>query len=1036
MLVVMLLFSVSAMAAVEVTGTVYDGEDPIPGASVLVQGTTIGTSTGADGSFKISVPSTTSVLEISFLGYTTETVQVGSKTNFQIFLESESIMAEELVVIGYGVQQRSHLTGSVSRIGGEGIVDMPVSDVATALQGKISGLNISSTTSEVGVAPQIRVRGVGSLSADNSPLIVIDGFPSDDEDALSLVNPSDILSIEVLKDAASSAIYGSRGANGVILVTTKGGSADKPNYSIKYYTGMKFAYKLHDMYTSSEYLTKLEEEYELGGSSAGNSYKVAAYLEDQLGSTDWQKLALQEASTINTVQASVSGGKTGMRYYLSGAYTEDEGLMEENEVTKFNFRAKFDADLSKSVTVGINFSGTYSETLRPTNTFINYYRTPSFLPVVHNDFTTELTGGYTGWAHGRHFTTYSVTQSDDGTYSFGSSSTPFGTANNNPVSVRETSEKGSESFQSTGNAYIDIDIVKGLNFRSSNGYSYRFQPSYVYYEAESGGDGEESEAEYASSLSLTLLTENMLSYNWKKNDHSISALLGYTFEKVRYDYVKLEASGFATDDVKTLNAATVFTLSSGTTTNTGTTSNPTRALESYLSRINYAFGDKYLASASIRLDRNSRFQKGNQDGWFPSASLGWRISEEDFLKNVDWIDMLKFRASYGVTGNDRIDTYSAWNILGYNNYVTGEGTGNLVSGVGSVTGDTRSNEDISWEKTDEYNYGVDFTIFNGKVNLVVDAYYSVTRDLLMERSVPSFTGYTLEWENIGRIRNKGLEVTVDVVPIRNKNFTWMVSGNIAFNDAIMLELNGLEQIISYGNLDEQYLAKVGEAPIQFYGYKVIGVWNSQDEIDSNAHFASGVDTAGGLRVEDVNGDGVLDDNDKTVLGDPYADFTWGLTNTFNYKKFDLSILIQGSQGGEVYNSDGRYNETKRWVKAYSETRWISADNPGDGMTPYDNRGMDMTSTDYFIEDASYACLRNVTLGYTFDKSIAQKFGLGGIRIYAAGTNLLYVWSSDYRGINIESRTTSGTYDSALIGGYQGGGYPITSTVTLGIDLKF
>lgn len=1034
----MLLFSAEAMAAVTVTGTVRDSDGPVIGAAILVRGTTTGTSTDAFGAYSVSVANEQAILDVSFLGYQSVSRTVGERTHIDFVLVHDAIEAEELVVVGYGVQQKSHLTGSVSRVGGGDIADMPVSDVASALQGKITGLNILNTTSEVGVSPQIRVRGVGSLSANSSPLVVIDGFPIEDGDGLSMVNPADIESIEVLKDAASAAIYGSRGANGVILVTTKTGVVDKPSYSVKLYSGVKYAYKLHDLYTSSEYDALLVSEGSRGGTGSGTSSRAARYIEEQIGATNWQELALRELTTINSIQASVSGGSKDIKYYLSGSMTQDQGLMLQNQSNKINIRSKVDATLAPNIKVGVNMSGSYSKTDRPQNSFIDFYRTPSFLPAYHNAYTTDFTGGYTGYAHGRHFANISApTGTDsDGNPSFEGKTTPFSTSNNNPLSILNNTSGGSESFQTIGNAYFDVELAKGLNFRTSNGYNFRFQPSYTFSNANATKDGEEAEATYKSTLSLDLLTENILSYNWNRNGHAVSLMAGYTAQKTRVDYVSLQGTGFPTNNVHTLNAATVFTLinSSGNMA-TGTEESPRRLLESYLSRVNYSFQDKYLFSASLRLDRNSRFREGYRNGWFPSTSLGWRISEEKFMSNIHWLDMLKVRASYGATGNDRIDDYAAWNLVSSSNYVFGEGNGSLVGGM-SNTSEVRASEQIGWEQTDEWNYGVDFSILGNRVNVTLDTYYSLTRQLLMERSVPSFTGFSEEWSNIGRIRNRGAELTVDFMPVRSPRFEWTVSANIATNDAIMLELNGQQRIISYGERDEQYLAEVGSAPIQFYGFKTIGVWNSQAEINANPHFATGVDVPGGLRVLDADGNGILDDNDRVAIGSPYADFTWGFNNTFKFRNFDLAIMIQGSQGGEVFNGDGYYNESLKWNKAYVKNRWVSAASPGDGKTPYYNNGVTLMTTDYFIEDASYACLRSVTLGYTFSKQAAQRLNLGGLRAYVSGNNLLYFWSSEYRGINPESRVTSGNYEQPLVGGYQRGGYPITSTVTLGLDLKF
>lgn len=1039
LLLMMLFVAVSAMAApISITGRVTDGTAPVPGAAVVVQGTSTGVVTDVDGSYTITVPSNSSVLSVTYLGYKNATATVGSRSVVDFKLEQDTIVAEELVVVGYGVQQKSHLTGAIARLDGNAIADMPVSDVATALQGQISGLNILNTTSEVGVAPEIRVRGTSSISADSSPLIVIDGFPVEDDDALSLIDPGDIQSIEVLKDASSAAIYGSRGAAGVILVTTKSGEIAKPSFSVKLYSGVKYAYQQHDLYSMKEYYDIMVAENAISGTSIGTANTTAAWLETQLGETDWQSLALRELTTTNRVQVSMSGGVKEAKYSFSAAYTNDEGLMLQNAVEKVNFRAKLDVAISKAVSAGVNISGVYSETTRPTNNFMNFYRTPSYLPVYHNDWSTDLTG-YTGYAAGWDFYVTAFTADYDSyeqtgtnpTYS-SSNSRPFSSTQKNPRGILDMTSKGEETFQSIGNMYVNVDIAKGLSFRTQNGYNVRFRPQYTYAAAEAYAEGEPSEATYDSTFSLTLSTENIFSYNWSKDEHKISAITGYTAQKYRTDYVSMEGVNLSSADITTLNAATTFSLltSSGSVA-TGAWSDPDRVLQSYLARANYSFDDKYLVSGSIRLDSNSRFTDGYRNGWFPSLSLGWRVEQEPFMSEVNWINTLKLRASYGVTGNDRIDTYASTSILESANYVTGLGNGSLVAGL-AETDSTRSNSSIGWEQTDEFNYGVDFGILKNRLIFTADYYLSFTRELLLERSIPSFTGYEEQWTNIGRIQNNGFEFTIDAVPITKKNFEWRISANIAHNDAKVLELNGEQSIMSEGLNSSYCIAIVGEAPIQYYGYKQIGVWNSDAEIAENPHFATGVDEPGGIRVADINGDGELSDADMTVIGDPYADFTWGITNSFKIKNFDVSVLIQGSQGGEVYNDDVNYTETMKWNKAYVANRWVSAESPGDGMTPYYTSGLNRAYTDYPLQDASYACLRNVTVGYTFDKKIAEKLKLKGLRIYATGSNLLYVWASDYKGINIESRYSD---SNPLISGYQRGGYPITSTVAVGIDIR-
>ena len=1030
------IFSKAYAQQKTITGVVTDDQGPLIGVSVMLKGSTsTGTVTDLDGKYSLTVDSADPVLVFSCIGYRTVEENVSKTDVMNVFMSIDATLLNEAVAIGYGTVTKSHLTGSVSKLGGESLLDTPVSDVTTALQGQIAGLSINNTTSEVGVTPSLRVRGAGSISADSSPLVIVDGYPV--PDGLSTVNAADIQSIEVLKDAASAAIYGSRAANGVIMITTKSGEIDKPNYTVKVYQGMKYAYRLHDIMTATEYMQMRDWEGSLGGSSSIAQDRAAAWLEQNLGSTDWQREGLRDFTDITNVQFSVSGGKKGMRHYTSGAYTHDEGIMLQNAVDKLSFRTRADIDLSRIVKMGYNVSATYQKSSRPRNNFIDFYRTPSFLPVYHNDWSTAFTGGYTGFARGSHFAkvlTPTGTPDEYGNPTWEESS-PYSSANNNPKSVMANTERWSEKFSALANVYIEIQLCKGLTFKSSNGVNFNFQPQYSYSNVNATKDGMPSEAMYDSRLYLDLLTENTLNYSGTFGKHKIDALLGYTAERTRVQRATMNATGFPTDDIHTLNAATIFELASennGNGSGTGTFRYPDEVLESALARVAYSYADKYLVSASIRLDRSSLFTRGNRNAWFPSVSLGWRISEEPFMQQVRWINNLKLRASYGVTGNNNVEYYAALEVLNSANYVTGEGNGSLANGAANIS-TTLANEDITWEQTDEFNVGLDFGFLDGRINLTADGYYSITRALLFEQPTQSFSGFTKYWNNIGRVRNAGLEIQLDTYNIEHKNFSWETNINFSLNRNRLLEIGGEKEVITQGERSESYIARVGEPLIQYYGFKTIGVWNSTEEIQANPHFSN--DVPGGLRILDANEDGVLNDEDRVPIGDPYPDFSYGMTNTFRIGHLDISFLIQGVQGVSVFNGDVFYNETHKYNRAYVTDRWVSAEHPGDGKTPYGKIGYDMMLTDYPIQDASYVCLRNATIGYTFTKKMLNS-KLNGLRIYLSGNNLAYIWSKDYKGINPESRMTSGVYDTPMIDGYQRGGFPLTSTVILGIDFKF
>ena len=383
--------------------------------------------------------------------------------------------------------------------------------------------------------------------------------------------------------------------------------------------------------------------------------------------------------------------------------------------------------------------------------------------------------------------------------------------------------------------------------------------------------------------------------------------------------------------------------------------------------------------------------------------------------------------------NNAVPLTAALELLNSANYPTGPGNGSLVPGVAN-TETTLANSAITWEQTDEFNVGVDWGMANNRVNLTVDGYYSVTRALLFEQPTQSFTGFTAYWNNIGKVRNSGVEIQLETYNIQHSKFTWSTNLNFSLSRNKLLEIGGESQVISQGERSENYIARVGSPLIQFYGFKTIGVWNNAEEIAANPHFAS--DVPGGLRIADMDGNGVLDDNDRVALGNPYPSFTWGMTNSFRIGSFDISFLLQGVQGITVLNGDAFYNESHKYNKDYVRNRWVSDTHRGDGKTPYAKTGYNLMLTDYPLQDASYLCVRDVTIGYTLPKRFAKKLHLNGLRVYVTGSNLAYLWSDDYKGVNPESRFTSGNYSSPLISGYQRGGFPLTSTVTFGIDLNF
>jgi TonB-linked SusC/RagA family outer membrane protein len=893
---------------------------------------------------------------------------------------------------------------------------------------------------------------------------VVDGYPI--EGGLQTINSDDISSFEILKDASSSAIYGSRAANGVILITTKTGNIQKPSYSVRSYVGSKFAYKLHDMLSYNEYVNTVTTPYwnaNKSGTSARYNDMAAAWLESQLGINNWQERGIQNANMTN-IQLGISGGKETIKYYFSAGYVQDKGLVVQNYNNKFNMRVKLDAKLNRKVNVGVNFSGTMSNSARPRNNYIDFVRFPYWIPARHNAFTSQLTGRPIGaYAQPRDFNIGSpvfpvgLVQDSVGNWvpnydangdRIQVGANPYNSQNNNPYALLDGFYQEASSYQGVGNMYLNWEPIKGLTFSTSNGFNLRYRADLRYIFANASKDGEPNQGVQRGILDIDWLSENTVKYKKNFGLHDLDFLAGFTAEQTTTNLSTMTGFGFPTDFVYTLNSATEF----GLVDNNGNLATGSRrdskALASVLGRVNYSYAGRYLLSVAFRTDGSSLFGAKRRWASFPSVSAGWRVSEEEFLKKVNWLTQLKLRLGYGVTGNNKIPYNANINTYGGANYVFGPGTGNLNTGL-AYSSDVFGNEYLTWEQTDEWNAGVDLSILRDRISLTVDAYYSKTKSLLFKRPMQSFTGFKESWANIGKIRNKGLEFNLESTNINRKGFKWTSSANIAFTRNKLLELGGEYQIITTGYNKERYVNRVGSPAVQFFGYQTKGVIIGVEDPNNPGTYMLPPGTAywdavntqpGQLNIVDQNGDNVIDERDMVVLGNPYPDFSYGITNTFKYKGFDLSFLLQGVQGGSLVNADLSYNDMFRRNEAYGpQHSWMSNKAPGDGRHPNvlgAGSGVNWMSTDYAIQDGSYLSLRNVTFGYTFGKKIINKLKISKMRIYGTANNLFYWMPKKYWGINPEYRNTSSPYDSPLVGGYQRGAFPIVTTYTFGLDFGF
>jgi TonB-linked SusC/RagA family outer membrane protein len=1050
----------------QIKGRITDERgDPLPGVSVITDKKSKGTATDQNGNYAVNIDGKTSMLIISYVGFVTQTILIDGRTTIDITLQPSQVALDDVVVVGYGTQRKSHVTGSVSKYQSERLDEIPVSRLDQALQGKIAGVQIQNLSSEAGANPRIRVRGLSSINAGADPLVVVDGHPV--PDGLAFVNMADVQSVEVLKDAASAAIYGSRGASGVIIVTTKSAKSDKPKYSLKLSSGIRSAYKTQDMMTVTEYVNLLFNEAALRTNDPSipanqknritNQERAQYVIENTIMGgvpTNWQDEALRNANVSN-VQLSVSGGIKTLKYYLSGAYNKDEGMMFHSNYEKMSIRGKFETQLGKRVKFNLNLNPTFTTRERPATGYIDFVRFPSFLPARHTDSSARFVNQLPQWAHIRpgdftqvgHFNgrIYSGLMPDGSMWQTTTAVDPFASSNNTPKSVLETRDINTDEYRMLSTGDLTINLAKGLDLKTTGSFYVTYSEGLDFAQTSNNRQGDVNRGIYTNRLYVDLLSENTLNYTNRIGDHSFSALAGFTAQKTRIKNARTEATNFPSENIRTLNTALQIVQptvdAAGVQQGTFTLLNNIGLL-SYLGRATYSFQDKYLFSASFRRDGSSYFAPGNKWGNFPSVSAGWVVSKESFMSNVDWLSQWKLRASYGATGNNRIVDFAFVDLLYGSSYPFGGGTGTVATGQ-LPSREILSNPNITWERTFQYNYGTDITLFKNAISLSAEMYQSKTDRLLLRQSVMGFTGANQAWNNIGRIQNNGLELELTTNNLKAKNFKWTTTANFSRNRNKLLEFGGEKFQLSTGERNEAYITEIGNQSIRFWGYKTNGVWLSQAEADEARAKDKGTAnpavyfTAGGLKLQDINGDGLISPADRTEIGKPFPEFTWGINNNLTYKNFDLGFLVQGVQGVDVINGDAFYNESRRYNRKYNNgNRWVSPLNPGDGKTPYFTSGFDWMLTDYVVEDGSYFALREVILGYKLPERLVKATRLKGLRVYASAQNAYVHWADNYRGINPEARSTSGNYASPLIDGYQRGSFPMPRTFLFGLDINF
>lgn len=1003
---------------IPVTGTVTSAEgELLIGVNVLVKGANEGTITDFDGNYAITVSDQNVILIFSYLGYLSQEVRVGDQRVINIALESSSSELSEVVLIGYGGQRRSDLTGAISSVSSEELRDVVATTFEQALQGRASGVQVTQTTGVPGGETNIRIRGTSSVNASSEPLYVIDGMlvnSNGNEVALgsrgprvgplAAINPNDIESIEILKDASATAIYGSRGANGVILVTTKKGRSGVGAVNFNAYYGVQKVTNKLDLLNASQY-AELFNEAEM------NAGRNPAYVNPStLGEgTDWQE-ELFRLAPVADYQLSFSGGDEKTNYSISGGYFTQDGIVIGSDFERFSFRTNLERDLNDRLSVGsnlsyarINSNGVLTGTGSLNQGVIsNALQMNPILPV----YNPNVPGGYTYEHDGKG-----------------------GIAN--PVAEALEYEALTNTSRLLGNVFAEWEIINNLDFRTSLGIdavttkASTFGPNFLKQ-----SEGSLGEATVSDLQALTWLNENILTFTHSFNDTDrLTALAGFTMQQFKNESLFTLAFGFPDGRTGYHN------LGAAENPQNPANSKSEWSMLSYLGRVNYALMDRYLFTISGRIDGSSKFAEGNKYGFFPSGAFAWRLINEPFMQDNEWLNDLKIRVSYGVTGNQSIGPYNSLAL------VTPFGEGVFTIGPEATVffgqePTSYPNRDLKWETTSQANIGFDATFWDARFTVTADFYDKKTSDLLLLTPIPFTTGFQSTLLNVGNVSNRGfgLELAADIL---TGDFIWNTSGNISVNRNEITNLSRDEDInllVGGSILREGY-------PIgTFEGYVFDGIFQSDQEATSGPRLRGETPQAGDRRYIDISGpdgqpDGFVDEFDRTILGTAEADFNWGFSNNFSYKNFNLNVFLQGSEGNEMvnmntlnlHNLNGQQNVLaeaglNRWTPEKPNNQYPRANSIDVFNSAFSSR---------FVEDASYIRLKNITLGYELPIEAIESVGMTRLRVYASATNLFTI--TNYSGYDPEGNAYAG---STNIVGIDSGTYPMAKTYTLGINIGF
>ena len=979
----------SIVADITIKGIVIDAEnnEPLIGVSVVLKGTTKGSSTNANGEFTIDVPNNQAVLIFSFVGYLNQEMAVRNRSNIDVSMKTDNKLLNEVVVIGYGTQSKKDVSSAIGSlsVGSKKLADLPITSPEQLLQGRVAGVNLTQDTGTPGGRSTVRIRGASSINGGNDPLYVVDGVPVNTgnyngaaggavaQNPLSNISPNDIESIDILKDASAAAIYGSRASNGVIVITTKRGKEDQTKITYNTYFGYQEVAKRIPLLGGPEWGELINE----ANVNVGNAPPIAN--PSALTTTDWQDEIFRRAP-IHSNELSLSGGTKKTQYFLSGSYLGQTGVVIGSGFNRGNVRFNFDQKINDRLKVGINMSMSRTKTDRVSAgdrdgiVAVAIVKSPA-VPARNADGSLNPNDPY-------------ISNID------------------NPLVIADQVRNDAFNNRALGNAFLEFKILDGLNFRSSIGVDYlSLEEVYFVPPNKLTVVGRTTNGTGTNSMTQDQgwINENTLNYNKTfKENHRFNVLLGYSNQESTFSRTVASASNFALEAIQTLGSASIKNSNS-----TGSS----WGLTSYFSRLNYSFKGKFNLAASYRIDGSSRFSENNKYGRFPSVSASYRIGQEDFLKGLKWVEDVKFRASWGRTGNQEIGNFTSRGLFaGGFNYI----------GQSGLAQTQLANPDLSWESTEQTNIGLDLSFLKGRVNFTIDAYNKNTSGLLLAVPLPTSSGFASSLQNVGNVENKGIELALNTVNIDKTNFKWSTDFNISFNrnevtnlpgGAIQLGFNGYAAVIKKGY------------PIgTFYGWNLLRVNPATGNYD----------------VEDVDGNGNIPlpstTLDNVVLGSAQPKFTGGFTNSVSYKNFDASVFLHFVYGNMIFNqAEYSYGRLHTWFNSstLARNRWRK---PGDIATLHRAAWGDPTRngsvSNRVLQDGSFLRVKNIAMGYNIKNAALKKAGIQNLRIYAAGQNIFTF--TDYRGYDPEVNANGN--DTTL--GFDMSSYPQARSFSLGLNATF